>query len=194
MSKLLAEVPSELQEIIEIRELCKTEEMELVNVSMAVNQLFEEQFVMTSSEQGILRREKVLGIQADVITESLEFRKRRLINRYSTKPPLTLRFLQQRLDYLVGEGQAVVSIDSDNFILYVNVAIENAAIFKEVENTIHVTKPANMVYQQQTALKNEIDLVEHISMQTLERNTMLSTTWQLGITPFATAGEVVVLK
>jgi len=135
----------------------------------------------------------MLRIQADPLTESLTFRRRRLINRYSTKPPFTIRYLQQRLDQLIGPGLTIVSVDVQQFILYVTTNIQNATVFREVQHTIQTIKPANLIYQQETSTASTIGLEEHISKQDIAWNYKLGS-WQLGAGPFATLGpeEVIV--
>lgn len=145
-----------------------------------------------ASEQAVKRREKMLGIQADPTTETLDFRRKRLINRYSTKPPFTVRYLQQRLDFLVGAGLTIASVDSLNFILTVTTNIDNAALFKEVERTVRVTKPANMFYQQQTSLQDTVELRERIKARSVSWNYRLN--WRLDETPFAVLGMEVTYK
>lgn len=191
MNKLLESLPTYYHDIIDFVELTDTEEVEVISAEGAVQRLFDDEFVMTSNEQGVKRREKMLGIQADPKTESLEFRKKRIINRYSTKPPFTIRYLQQRLDFLVGPGRAITSVDVENFILTVTANIDDAAVFREVEHTIKSTKPANMIYQQNTALEGVIALEEHIDMKLMTWNYKLDGSWQLGAKPFVTYGPEV---
>jgi len=193
-NSLLGYLPGFYHDIIDFVEWINTEEAELLTARDAVQQLFDDQFVMTSQEQAIKRREKILGIQADPQTESLDFRRKRIINRYSTKPPFTIRYLQERLDFLVGQGHAIASVDPLNFILTITAKINEASIFKEVEHTIKAIKPANIIYRQETALEDTIKLEEHISMQKLTRDTRLSTLWRLGVTPFAVLEQEVILK
>lgn len=193
-NKLLTYLPELYHDIIDFVELTDTEEAEFISTEQAIQQLFDNQFVMSSNERAVRRRERMLGIQADPTKETLDFRKKRIVNRYSTKPPFTLRYLQERLDFLVGAGRAIISVDPQAFILKVTAGIEDAALFKEVEHTIKSIKPANMVYQQETALEDRIVLQEHISLRRLTRMTRLSTTWRLGVTPFAEASEEVIVK
>lgn len=188
MNRLLAYLPELHHDIVEMVELTETEEAEILSAEQAIERLFDDQFVMTSSEQGVRRREQMLGIQADPATESLEFRRRRIINRYSTKPPFTVRYLQARLDRLVGTGMAIVSVDTHNFILYVTTNIENANIFREVIHTVDTIKPANMLYQQNTALRSDIGLIEHIVKQDIFWNYKLDGSWELGAISFSTLG------
>lgn len=173
-------------------ELTDTEAQEIISAEQAVSTLFADQYVTEASEQAVKRREKMLGIQADPTTETLDFRRKRLINRYSTKPPFTVRYLQQRLDFLVGAGLTIVSVDPQAFILTVTTNIDNAALFKEVERTVRVTKPANMLYQQQTSLQDTIELWERIKARSVSWNYRLN--WRLDEKPFADLGMEVVYK
>lgn len=186
--------PAKLLEIRDFREIANTEAEELEQAQKAVDKLLADQFIETACKETILRRERELGIQYDPETETLEFRRKRLINRYSTKPPFTLRFLQQQLDDLVGRGRTNVTVDVQNFILTVEAAITDANVFKEVEHTVNVIKPANLIYQQRTALIETIGLDEKISRQDVTWNYKLDGSWKLGEKPFATLGPEVPVK
>lgn len=191
--RIMRYLPEYYREIEDIKELAATESVELDNMEIAIQQLLDDQYVMTASVDAIKRRERMLGIQADPTTESLNFRRRRLINRYSTKPPFTRRWLQQQLDRLVGPGMTIVSVDPQQFILTVTANIENANVFREVIHTVDAVKPANMVYQQNTALHADIGLDERISKQDITWNYALGS-WQLGMQPFSTLGTEEVIK
>ncbi|MGG4449662.1 putative phage tail protein [Brevibacillus porteri] len=192
--RILKYWPEIYWEIDDFVALAPAESSEVEYLDKAVNQLFDDQFVMTSSPQAIERREKMLKIQADPSTESLDFRKKRILNRYQTKPPFTIRWLQRQLNELVGAGLVIVDVDVQNFTLYVRAAIEDAAVFKEVNHTVLTVKPANLIYNQQTQIDEGITLQENIYKSYLDRKTGLSTTWRLGISPFAVRGEEVQVK
>jgi|HigsolmetaAR203D_1030402.scaffolds.fasta_scaffold00226_57 hypothetical protein len=189
--RILQYLPEFYRHIRDFVELDKTEEVELDFTETAVRQLFDDQFVETASVAGIKRREKMLGIQADPATEPLEFRRARIINRYSMKPPFTSRFLQELLDRLVGPGRTLVEVELENFLLIIKAAIQDAEVFREVEHTVKQIKPANIVYQQNTALNDDLVLVETIVMQEVAWNYKLDGSWQLGAAPFATLGPEV---
>jgi len=183
-------LPSYYRDIREFRELAGTEEVELQLAEDAIHQLFDDQFVITSGVEAVRRREKMLGIQADPTTETLDFRRRRIVNRYSTKPPFTLRYLQQQLDRLVGPNLSIVSVDVHNFILYLTANLEDAHIFKEVKQTVDTVKPANLIYQQNTSVHGAMGLEEHITMRSVTWNYKLGS-WKLGQKPFASLGPEV---
>ncbi|MDF2925880.1 MAG: phage portal protein [Paenibacillaceae bacterium] len=193
MADLLEYLPDFYRGIRDFVELAETEGLELAAAVESADRLLNNQFVETADEQSIRRRELQIGIRAEPSTETMEFRRRRLINRYSTKPPFTIRYLQQRLDYLVGSGLTIASADVPLSILTVTATIDNASLFHEVHHTLETIKPANLVYQQQTALADKLELEERISSRTLNRNTRLSTTWRLGVTPLADVGPEVII-
>ncbi|GGD95211.1 putative phage tail protein [Paenibacillus nasutitermitis] len=175
-------------------ELAVTEEAELQLASFAIEQLFNDQFVLTSGADALKRRETMLGIKADPAIESFDFRRKRIVNRYSTKPPFTILYLQERLDYLVGAGKTLVTRDVAAHTLRVATALENSALFKEVEYTVRTILPANMIYEQQTSVYDQIGLQEHIVMRKFDRRTRLNTTWRLGAAAFANLEPEVVIK
>jgi hypothetical protein len=192
--RILTYLPPFYRDIFDFVKLAEAESVELDSLEAAVQRLFDDQFAMTASADAVKRRERMLGIQADLQSESLDFRRKRLVNRYSTKPPFTLRYLQEQLDALVGKGMTIVSVDPQNFILYVTTNIENANVFKEVQHTIETIKPANLLYQQNTSLSDDIVFEEHISAQSISWNYKLDGSWKLGEKPFATLGPEVIVK
>lgn len=194
MNRLLEYLPEIYHDVVDFVQLTETGSSEIITAEQAINTLFDDQFVATASEQAIKRREKILGIQADPTTETLDFRRKRLINRYSTKPPFTVRYLQDRLDYLVGKGLTIVSADAQNFILTVTTNIDNAAVFREVERTVRVVKPANLIYRQQTSLQDTVELEEHIKKQDITWNYKLDGSWSLGAKAFVDLGMEVLVK
>ncbi|BBI32055.1 phage portal protein [Cohnella abietis] len=187
-------LPDIYREVKDFIELTATEDMEFGGIEVAVNRQFDDQFVLTSSEEAVRRRERMLEILADRNTESLAFRRTRIVNRYATKPPFTIRYLQERLDFITGvPGLVIVEIDVQGFILLVRVGIDNAAVLRELEYTINKLKPANLVYQPKAYYTERIGVSHKAVSIRLNRQTKLSTTWRLGITPFAIKREEVPL-
>lgn len=193
MNELIRALPPELQEIEEFQVITDAELPQLQKLTDMVDQIRNNQFILTSDVKATKRREQKLGIQADPTTETLDFRKIRLINRMSTKPPFTVRYLQQQLDNLVGEGLTIVSVDYANRVLTITANIDNAPVFYEVERTVSVIKPANMVYQQQTSIEDAIGINERMSYRALTRRTKLGS-WRIGTIPFADQGPEVIVK
>ena len=192
--RILGYLPDFYRGIRDFAELDRTESAELDELAAAVERLLDDQFVLTAGADAIKRRERMLGIQADPASETLEFRRARIINRYSTKPPFTLGYLQEQLDRLVGPGRTLAEVDAQQYLLTITTAIEDAAIFREVEHTVKLILPANLVYRQNTALHDKVELAESIAVQEVTWNYKLDGSWQLGAAPFATLGPEVPVK
>ncbi|MNW53415.1 hypothetical protein D3C74_309760 [compost metagenome] len=190
--RILKYLPDYYHSVDEFKELAETSTTELDTVSVAIEQTLNDQFVATASIQAIKKREQELGIQA-VPSESLRFRRERILNRYQTKPPFTIRYLQNRLNHLIGDGLAMVSADYQNFVLTITTNIKDAIVFKEIEHTVRVVKPVNLVYQQQTGLEDTLEIKDRISKKDIIWNYKFSG-WSLGEKPFADFGEEVIIK
>lgn len=187
-------LPHYYQDIHEFKVLMAIENPEFNLLLSEFDGVLNDQFILTAREPAIEKREKLFNILADPKAETMEFRRKRIINRQSIKPPFTLKYLQQRLDFLLGEGVATARVDVTNYILRVELAISNAALFKEVLEMIEKIVPLNIIYLQKTAVENRLCLKERIVARKFNRSIRLSTTWRLGITPFASVSSEVVLK
>lgn len=192
MDNLINYLPYYYQDIKEFQLIMSVETDEFEQLKAEMENLLNDQFIMTAREPAIARREKIFKIQADPTTETLEFRRKRLINRQSIKLPFTRRYLQKQLDFLLGTGVAVVEVDAINYIVYIKLAIADAPLFKEILNTIETIVPLNMIYVQKTVVNHRVRCKESIIAIFLSRQTKLGSIWRLGITPFAAnAGEVI---
>lgn len=106
--------------------------------------------------------EQIFKIVPDTQSESLSFRRARLLNRVSTRPPFTLRFLYQKLDELIGPGKWTVSVDYPNYTLYVESSAEDQQYATEVLYTIGKMKPAHIVYRNRPYLQTDLQVAESI--------------------------------
>ncbi|QJC53109.1 DUF2313 domain-containing protein [Paenibacillus albicereus] len=185
---LIGKLPEFYQESREMTELFRSEDAEVASAEQALARLLDDRFVLTASVEAVRRHERLLGIRADESQESPAFRRMRVVNRYSTKPPFTLRYLQERLDDLAGPGRALAQVDLEAHVLTISAAIQNASLFREVEQTVTALKPANLVYVQQTAVADTLRLREGIRYRRLARETTLGS-WKLGATGFTTEKE-----
>lgn len=191
---MLDRLPKTYHQIKEFVELMNAEQLAFEKLEAAFNKVLDNQYVATSDVSSVKRLEAILNIQADPTKESLSFRRKRILNRYLIKPPFTIRYLQQRLDFLVGKGRTLVELEPIEFIIRVKTNVDNAILFKELERTVRTTIPANLVYQQQTTVHDKIELKERIVRKEVTWNYKLDGTWKLGEKPFASYGQGVDVK
>lgn len=168
----------------EYEEIVRVSDELLDDLEKAVDDLKDNQFIISANEEGVAQYESMLSIVANPSTETLEFRRQRLINRLSTMPPFTIRFLRNKLSEILGEGKFNAYVDYANYIIYVESAVENQTWFNEIMITMTNIKPANMVFINKPLISTAIALSEDISYHTRSFNYALGY-WTLGEKPFA---------
>ena len=144
------------------------------------------QYILTADELGISELEKGFNIIPNKATEDLEFRRARLLNRNTTKPPFTLEYLKQKLDSVLGAGSYSAQVDYPNYTLTVECNARDANWFTEISIVVGQIIPANIVYISKPLLTKTISLAELIDYATQISNYRLGTTWILGKKPFIT--------
>ena len=144
---------------------------------------FSRQFVVTADEKGVEQYEKILGIMPTA-TDSLEFRKRRVITRLSTTPPYTLNYLKQQLTTIFGAGNFNAWVDYGKRELYVDSFINNISLFFELETFIAKVKPANMIYIYRSLVLPKVGVSSRYLAGWGKWNYRLDGTWHLGTKPF----------
>ena len=120
-------------------------------------------------------------------------RRARLANRESTKPPFTKRFLVNKLNELLGEGNYTLMIDYPNSTIQIESTNPSQSWAEEVYITINNIKPASMVYLNIPVDSNEVIVEEGVNLSQYLYNYRLGTQWVLGKKPFTSfedLGEV----
>lgn len=103
------------------------------------------QYILTADELGISQLEKEFDIVPDYTIEDLEFRRQRLLNRNTTKPPFTLEYLHERLDALIQEGSYKINMDYPNYAMDLEIGMDHAQMYQEIAFTVGNMKPANIL-------------------------------------------------
>lgn len=174
---------------------------ELIKVQDELLDLFEDysnnahnnQFILTSDIDGIEQRERALNIIPNPDIEDIEFRRDRLMNRYSMLSPFTFPFFKQRLDDIIGENNWSANVDYNNRILYIETSAKNQNWFEELEFTVNYMKPCNLIFINMPLVFASVLLLEQITYGELIRNYRMSH-WKLGAKPFVSMGEEGVIK
>ena len=177
-------LPDWFKDIVELQAICVTEKQQFELLAEAINTVADNFFFQTMDEGAISLWEQLFNIYPNPQTESLDFRRKRLINRISTRPPFTLAFLYQKLDELIGSGRYTVHIDYPNYTLYIEASADNQQWANEVAYTIGKIKPAHIVYVNMPLVVNGVTTDESIELSKKVWNYKLGN-WGLGINPFA---------
>lgn len=185
--------PEWYRRILDYQEICQSEQEELDALAQAIHAVADNFFFQSMDQGAVEQWEAIFGIVADPAREDLAFRRARLLNRISTKPPFTLGFLYQKLDELIGPGEWTVNVDYPNYTLYIESSAEDQAYASEVAYTIGKIKPAHIAYINTPYLRSGVLVSESVSMSRLTWNYALGS-WGLGVSPFADEQDMGVIK
>jgi len=187
-------LPNIYDAILEFEGLIASENTLFDNLDTETEKVRDNQYILTADIDGIIAYEKMLNIIPKPATETIEFRRQRIINRLSMVPPFTFRFLKQRLDEIIGVDRYTASIDYPNYTLYIESSAENQEWFHEILVMVTKLKPANIVFINRPLVYEEMRAGESINLTQVNFNYRLGSTWVLGLKPFASLDDTGVIK
>ena len=190
---LLELLPPWYRKILDYQEICRTEKEQLDALADAISAVADNFFFQTMDGAAVAEWERIFQIVPNLSAETLEFRRARLLNRISTRPPFTLGFLYQKLDELIGPGEWTVTVDYPNYTLYIESSAGNQQYASEVAYTINRIKPAHIVYVNTPYVRAGLRLSETIELSQRIFQYRLGS-WGLGVRPFATEEGQGVIK
>lgn len=153
-------IPDYYKNIYEMDKLEESERWLFENVRMNTQRVQENATIMLCDEPSLRLYEDMLRIVADPISESMEFRRLRVINRINSRPPFTLKFLIEKLNDIFGANNYELRIDYDHYTLYIESAVSSFSWYQEVNHTLNTIKPTNIVYVQVPLLSENIRILE----------------------------------
>ena len=185
--------PSVYNGVLEISVLSETDDVLLDQALAKLERAQLNQFILTADEETISVYEKMFSILANPTTETLQFRRERILNRMSLQPPFTMRWLQNKLDEIIGVGKWNAYVDYANRTLYIESFVVNQQWFNELRITINRIKPCNLVFVNKPLIMADVVANETIVSATQHYNYILGQ-WQLGQEPFVTTDFEEVIK
>lgn len=142
---LLGYLPDVLQNTKEMQAIMAAETPEIQALWKACEDVMNDQFIAEATENGVARRERMLGI-SPFATDTLEDRKFRLLSRYNEQLPYTRRSLMQQLATLCGADGYEIQFLTKDFTVKVKVELtakkQEAAVSEMLERVL----PYNMVF------------------------------------------------
>ena len=105
----------------EMNNIINSEEVELENgLKLDIENSFKDTFAKVATENGIAKFEKMLNIESDETTETIDFRRKRILNRLVNQAPFTERYFINRMNEMLGEGNWNYTINYNNYTLTIN--------------------------------------------------------------------------
>ncbi len=135
--------PEVISEVKEFQEIAKAENPELISMWDSTNDVLADQFILTATENGIKRWEKLLGITPKA-SYTLEDRRFAVLARLNEQLPYTVRVFIQLLTQLCGEDGYVLTINHAYYKVDILVELKSKNMVTEVEALARKIIPANM--------------------------------------------------
>ena len=188
------QLPPWYREVLDYQQMCNTIGAQFALLAEEITRVADNFFLQTMDSETVQMWEGIFRIVANPATESLQFRRDRIINRISMRPPFTLRFLYQKLDELIGPGLWNVTVDYPNYALYIESNVDGQGYSQELIYTINHIKPAHITFINSPVAMSGVVLSERVSEISYTWNYVLNGQWLLGQEPFADEEEVQVIK
>ena len=190
---LLTLLPPWYREVLDYQQICQTEQEQFEALADEVTAVADNLFFQTMDAGAVAQWEQILDIVPNLATDTLAFRRARVLNRVSTRPPFTSWFLRQKLDELIGPGEWTLTLDYPNYAIYVESSAENQQYATEVAYTIGQVKPAHIVYVNTPYTRSGLLVSETIELSERLYNYNLGS-WGIGVQPFASESSKGVIK
>lgn len=185
--------PHYYEGILETDEIIKSEN-DLFNwLFTIVQQAKENQFIAYANEQGIYAYEQLFQIKSDPENETLEQRRFRLLNRIQILSYFTMNYLREKLDNIFGTNNYEITMDYDNYTLYIKSSVANSFLYSEVSATVNKIKPANIVFVNVPMLTQNVGITEEVFAQKWWWN-YIPSKWAVGQKPILSSQDLQKIK
>lgn len=141
---VMGHLPEFYSPVREFRRIDEIENAEFQELARCNEEDLRDAFIMTADERSLKIWEKEIGIRAEAGMETLDFRRKRLVNRYTAKPPFTMRWLEKQLAALLGAGFSHCERDEEVELLTVYADLSSLLLLREFEATIEQVLPLSM--------------------------------------------------
>lgn len=130
--------------VLETDQLVATENKLFEEVEQLTLEVEQNQFILTANARGLAVYENMLNIIANPQSDSIQFRRERIINRLSTAPPFTIRELRNKLDQLLGEDNYIIDLVHREYKFNLTTFIGEYGKVDEILRTLFVILPVNL--------------------------------------------------
>lgn len=189
MSKvnLKQNLPIVYERIVEAETQQDSLSIEIDKLNARYEEALMDQFIQFASLRAIGYYENIFKIVADPTTESLEFRRERVLSRMrNLTPPYTYYYLRTVLDGFFGVGKYTLDVDNEKYTITLESSADDSLWYHEIQVTIVTVKPCNMIFINRPRITYRLLTNEQINSTAFIRNYRLDGTWLLGLKPFVT--------
>lgn len=143
--KLKNYIPSLYYDNRSMNSILDTEQIEIDKIKSQTLDAFHDNFALTATIRGIENYERILRITPDPATESIEFRRNRIIMRLGMFLPYTKFFLQEFLNGVFGDGNWNLVVDHLIYTIYIDVETNIYGLYEQTMKDVRELIPANLI-------------------------------------------------
>lgn len=142
--KLIDYLPQILKDVEDIKELMTSEQILIIDLWNAIDNILNEAFVDYQTDYGISRWESILNINP-LDTDILEDRRYRIKSKLNESLPYSKRKLIFMLNSLCGEIKYILDINTKDLVLKLRLETTSKGLLKEIRDLIDRVTPLNMI-------------------------------------------------
>ena len=158
---LIDYLPPFMQEYQEIQQIMGAEQPEVDSLWENCSKVLDDQFVLSATENGVKRWEKIVGITPKD-TDAMDERKFRVLSKLNQELPYTLTRLNESLVVLCGEGNFSIDLQPEKYHIVVKLALSNENNYQDVVDLLKKIIPANLTQQVQI-MYNEYKVIGQLT-------------------------------
>ena len=134
--------PPIYEKVLEMEGLAQAENKAFTILDRETERVEKNQYILTSDELGIEIWERALQIQYNPEEDTLDFRKKRILNRLQDRTPITYGVLVKKLNFLLGRNTYELSLEQLVLTLVSHTREKNS--MDEVLRTLIQMLPGNI--------------------------------------------------
>ena len=142
---IISLLPAYFKTIKDFIALMETEDIELSRFEGYLLHVKDNFFIQTCDEATLKYHERLLNIIVSP-SDTIEFRRLRVLNRYNNLGRITLVTLKERLNFLIGVGGYIVDIDYNSYHFSLTISSGKYGIMDELLNMLTYILPANLTF------------------------------------------------
>ena len=142
MRNLTNHLPQFLRDIKEYKEIYNVEEVEIESLETKIEEIIKEASAETATSYGLERYEKILNIVNT--TENIEERRFKIKSKLINQLPFNMKWLDNKLKNLVGEGNYKITLDAEKYTSTVQISHIFPDIVDVMNNDLRQQLPANL--------------------------------------------------
>lgn len=147
----------EIQNIEEFKAIANAIDPEIIDLKQVTTNLIDDQFIETATEEGIVRREKILNIQP-YGDDTLNIRRFRVGVKWDNKLPYTYPQLINKLNNLVGLDGYKMNLTHEDYTLEVKINLGVKRMMQEADIMVRNMAPQNLIIIVELQYNRHIDL------------------------------------